>query len=175
MAVSRTLLRAAALRGAAPADCLAEVNRLLLRDSPAGLFVTLLYAVLGPRGGLLYASGGHNPPYLLRGGSASALPGRGLPVGVLEEAAYQTFEARLRPGDGLFLYTDGITEARDPAGQLFGDERLRASLHRAGAAGPDELVRAVLEDVQRFAAGAPQADDVTALALRYAGRPEGPP
>lgn len=172
MAVARTLLRAAALRDAAPADCLAEVNRLLLRDSSAGLFVTLLYAVLDTHGGeLLYANGGHNPAYLLRGGAAEALPGRGLPVGVLEEATYETFAARLAPGDGLFLYSDGITEARGPAGQMFGEGRLREALGRAGPAGPEGLVRAVLEEVRHFSAGAPQADDETALALRYAARP----
>src|SRR5205085_2185930 len=155
-----------------PADCLAEVNRLLLRDSSAGLFVTLLYAVLDTRGGeLRYASGGHNPPYLLRGGGAEALPGHGLPVGVLEGATFETFEARLSPGDGLFLYSDGITEARDAARQMFGEGRLREALRRAGSAGPEGLVRAVLEEVRRFAAGAPQADDETALALRHAARP----
>jgi sigma-B regulation protein RsbU (phosphoserine phosphatase) len=171
MAVSRTLLRAVAQGGADPGACLERVNRQLLRDSSAGLFVTLFYAILDPRTGeLRYSLGGHNPPYLLRAGAPlESLDGPGLVVGVLEGAVYETRRVMLRPGDGLFVYTDGVPEARNEAGELFSEDRLRAALWRAGDAGPEELVRAVLEDVHHFSGGAAQSDDITTLALRYTG------
>jgi sigma-B regulation protein RsbU (phosphoserine phosphatase) len=170
MAVSRTLLRAAALRGAAPGECLGEVNRLLRRDSNAPLFVTLFYASLEPQSGeLLAANGGHLPPFLLRAGRVEPLPCRGLPVGSFPDATYETGSVQLEPDDRLLLYTDGVTEALDPLGDQFGRERLREVLRQGAQDGPERLVAEVFAAVQRFAAGAPQADDLTALALRYDG------
>ncbi len=170
MGVTRTLLRAAALRGAPPGECLRQVNRLLLRDAPSSLFVTLFYASLDPRTGeLLYSNAGHNPPYLLRGGGAEPLPGRDLIVGILEQATYATGTVQLSPGDRLLLYTDGVTEAMDLAGEQFGVERLIEALLGAPQDGPGPLVSAVVEAVHRFIGDAPPSDDLTALALRYAG------
>jgi sigma-B regulation protein RsbU (phosphoserine phosphatase) len=171
MAVTRTLLRAAALRGAKPNECLTEVNRALLRDSDSSLFVTLFYAVFDPSTGrLTYSNGGHNPPYVLRaGGAIEPLPGHGFPVGTLEEAGYRNGEARLRPGDVLFLYTDGVTEAMDAKRKLFTPEGLQQILEQGDRSTPAALVRDVLEAVRRFTGGAPQSDDLTALAMRYAG------
>jgi sigma-B regulation protein RsbU (phosphoserine phosphatase) len=176
MAVSRTLLRAAALHGAPPGECLRQVNALLLRDTPSPMFVTLFYAAFDPRGGeLRYCSGGHNPPFLLRaGGGVERLDGHDLLVGAFEDATYQTHTADLRPGDRLFAYTDGVTEALNPAGEEFGTARLVEVLAARPEASPDALVRAVFEAVREFAAGAPQSDDLTALALGYAGRRDRP-
>ena len=171
MAVTRTLLRATALRGLDPGECLDAVNRALLRDAASSLFVTLFYAVLDTRtGGLSYSNAGHNPPYLLRGGIAGLLPGRGLPAGTLPEASYETLGGELLPGDVLFLYTDGVPEAMDAAGGQFSTARLQATLERSDASGPGPLVGDVLAEVRRFAGPAPQSDDLTALAVRYAGR-----
>jgi sigma-B regulation protein RsbU (phosphoserine phosphatase) len=171
MAVTRSLLRAGAFRAADPADCLAAVNGQLLRDSPSGLFVTVFFGVLHTdTGELLYSVGGHPPPYVLRaGGGVEPADGKGLLVGALPEAVYQSRRLGLAPGDGLFLYTDGVTEAKDERGELFSPRGLEAVLGRAGGAGPEELVRDVLGAVRRFAGAAPQSDDLTALALRYHG------
>src|SRR5207302_1500301 len=143
--------------------CLGEVNRQLLRDSSASLFVTLFYAVLHTRTGELhYANGGHPPPFRLPAGAApESLPGRGFMVGTLVEASYETRRVVLGPGDGLFLFTDGVTEARDAAGRMLSREHLRARLERAAGADPEGLVTAVLEEVGHFSAGAPQSDDLT--------------
>ncbi len=172
MAVTRTLLRAAALRGgAAPGDFLNEVNRALLGDAASPLFVTVFCGVLDPgSGALAYANGGHNPPLLLRaGGAAEPLRERGLPVGALGEAEYRTAEAVLAPGDVLFLYTDGVTEAMDGRGELFSAARLQEALERADRSSPARVIDSVLAAVRRFAAEAPQSDDLTVLAARYAG------
>jgi phosphoserine phosphatase RsbU/P len=175
MAVSRTLLRAEALRGSQPGECLRQVNRQLLRDSNSKLFVTLFYASLDPRTGLLlYSTGGHNPPFLLRAdGGAEVLPGKGLLVGILEDAGYATGQVILRPGDRLLLYTDGVTEAMNADGDQFGRDRLLNVLRTCHPNGPDALVGAVTEAVRVFTGDAPQSDDLTLLALRYDGPAEG--
>jgi sigma-B regulation protein RsbU (phosphoserine phosphatase) len=181
MVVARTLLRATAPREPNPAACLAAVNGQLVRDSPSGLFVTVFYGVLhADTGELLYSTGGHPPAYVLRGGGrVEPAEGRGLLVGALREAVYHPRRLRLAPGDGLFLYTDGVTEAKNDRGELFARERLEDALGRLAAAGPGPLVRGVLDEVRDFVGAAPPADDLTALALRYRGaaaaRPAGAP
>ncbi len=173
MAVSRTLLRTLALGGCPPGECLQEVNRQLLLqgDGSSSMFVTLFYGILDPRSGdLLHSNGGHLPPYVLRaGGGLEALPARGRLVGAFEDATYDTRRARLGPGDLLFLYTDGITEARNAANGFFTHRALEAVLKRGEGCPAEALVREVLDEVKRFAGPVPQSDDVTVLALRYAG------
>ena len=135
------------------------------------MFVTLFYAVLDTVSGeLLYSNGGHLPPYVLgAGGGLQTLPGRGRLVGALENTTWQTWRAQLRPGDTLFLYTDGITEARDAAEGFFLGQGLTEALRAGDRSTPERLVRGVLDRVRLFVAGRPQTDDLTALALRYAG------
>jgi phosphoserine phosphatase RsbU/P len=173
MAVSRTLTRTVALTGCAPGECLTEVNRQLLLqgDGSSSMFVTLFYAVLDVRSGeLLHSNGGHLPPFLLRPGEGpEILPGRGRLVGALDDAAWETRRAQLRPGDTLFLYTDGITEARNGTDAFFSGRGLQEALARWGRSAPERLVHGVLDEVRRFAAHTPQSDDLTALALHYAG------
>jgi sigma-B regulation protein RsbU (phosphoserine phosphatase) len=171
MAVTRALLRASALRGGEPGACLGEVNRLLVRDTAAERFVTLFYAVLnGARGELCYANAGHNPPFLLRaGGAVEELGGAELIVGVMPEACYQTRSVRLQAGDRLFLYTDGIPEALNPQQEQFSESRLQGLLSEADGDTPQTLVGRVVESVRGFTAGAPQSDDITALAVLYRG------
>src|SRR5262249_11768267 len=158
------LLRAGALRGLGPGPCLEEVNAQLLRDAASDLFVTLFYAVLDSRSGeLAYANAGHNPPFVIRaGGAVEELPGRGLMLGALPAARHAARHARLAPGDCLFLYTDGVTEALNAREEMFGVRRLRRALAEAGGA-PEEVVGRVVEAVRRFADGAPPSDDLTAL------------
>jgi phosphoserine phosphatase RsbU/P len=171
MAVTRTLLRANAPQAADPGACLATVNRQLLSDSAASLYVSLFYAVLDLRTGELCSSaGGHPCPYLVRaGGEVEPLDGRGLLVGVFENAVFETTQARLGPGDTLFLYTDGITEATTGERVFFENERLEAVLRRSHRSAPQALVEGVIDEVKRFAGSAAQSDDLTALAVRYDG------
>ncbi|MDH3215360.1 MAG: SpoIIE family protein phosphatase [Candidatus Krumholzibacteria bacterium] len=173
MAVCRTLLRATALRGIAPDACLDAVNRVLVDESLSSMFVTVFYGVLNTRNGRLeYCSGGHNPPYLLFGdGRVDQLDNAGgLAVGAMEDSEYQSNMITLQPGDAVFLYTDGVTEAVNANEDLFEEHGLEDSLQRFRDRPVKELVEKVIEVVQEFSRGVPQADDITCLAIRYAGR-----
>ena len=174
MARTHGAVRAAVLRaggGADPAAVLATVNAQLARDNHAMMFTTLFLGLLDlATGALRFATAGHGPPYLLAGGRAAvaAPPARTPPAGVNERAVYRTEHVTLGPGDGLVAYTDGVTEAHDPAGELYGEERLEALLARHLAAGGGEIVAAVGADVAAFAGTTPQFDDITLLVLRRA-------
>jgi sigma-B regulation protein RsbU (phosphoserine phosphatase) len=172
MAVTRSLLRACALRGGEPGSCLREVNRLLIRDTTAERFVTLFYAVLDAEdGSMCYANAGHNPPLVLRtSGAVDELSGTELVVGVLPEACYQTRRLRLHTGESLFLYSDGISEALNPQREQFSEQRLKRVLSEAREGDPSALIERVLTCVRRFSADAPQSDDRTAVAVLYRGR-----
>jgi len=169
MAMSRTLLKATALEGLPPAECLERVNRRLCLDNDSEMFVTVFYALLDTRSGdLAYANGGHNPPYLVRGGAVEALERTGdMVLGAFDTATYRAKHTRLAPGDRLVLYTDGVTEAMDPADALFGEERLCAYLRAADGVRPERLIGGIVEAVQRFAGDQPQSDDLTVLAVEY--------
>ena len=170
MAVSRTLLKSIALAGAPPVECLRRVNALLCLDNSAEMFVSVFYGILDTRSGeMAYSNGGHNPPYLLRRtGVVEVLEGTGGTVlGVLDNIRCAARRVTLQPGDGVFLYSDGVTEAMDTNGQLFSDARLRAVLQARNAGSSETLVQSVIADVIRYADGAPQSDDITALAIRY--------
>lgn len=168
MTMSRTLLKAAALTGMSPCQCLDYLNRLLSQDNELCMFVTVFHAVLDCRtGALVYASGGHNPPVLVRRGGVTPLePPAGAMVGV-DEAEFGEISTTLEPGDLLYLYTDGVTEAMDAEGGLFGVPRLTGLLSGCGGEGAAEVCRRVQHAVDEFAHGAPQSDDITMLALRF--------
>ena len=173
MAISRTLLKSTALFVDSPSACLQRLNDLLAAENEQMLFVTVFYAVIDLSTGQVdYVNAGHNPPWLIRrDGDLSPLPRtRGIAVAVHEGFAYQQGRVQLAPGDTLYLYTDGITEAFDVDGQEYGDARLQASLERIPPDAPiDTLSQRVIDDVRAFERGAAQADDMTSLALRYLG------
>lgn len=170
MAVTRTLLREAALHGADPGSCLEEVNRRLLRDTSGERFVTIFYAMLDAEGELRYANAGHNPPYLLRSaGNVEELAGSELVAGVVPGSQYHNRRVRLHPGDRLFLYTDGIPEAMNSRKEPFGNSRLEGALRGCDGAPPHEMIERVVASVHDFAAGAAQSDDLTAVAVLFRG------
>jgi sigma-B regulation protein RsbU (phosphoserine phosphatase) len=152
-----------------PADILARVNVELCHDNEQGMFVTLFLGLLDPgTGALTFCNGGHGAPYVIAAdGRVSPLAGaRCKPLGIRPSFAYETVSCALAPGDGLFVYTDGITEAMDAAGELFSEERLEAALAEHAAAAPRALVDAVIARVREFEGGAPPSDDIAALAVR---------
>lgn len=171
MAVTRTLLRSVALEGTPPDECLRRVNALLCLENSAEMFVTVFYGILNTATGALeYSNGGHNPPYLLLATAAEPLSGTGGTVlGVLEHVNYASKRVTIEAGEGLLLYTDGVTEAMDAEGNLFSEQRLEAVLSRCGQAPPEGILRAVLDQVSQHAGCAPQSDDITVLAIRYRG------
>jgi sigma-B regulation protein RsbU (phosphoserine phosphatase) len=135
------------------------------------MFVTTFHAVLNLKTGILsYCNAGHNPPYVLRAaGGFETLKATGIPFGVLEDMPYRIDQVPLNPGDALFVYSDGISEAFNPEGEEFGTGRLEAALAAAHGQTAGEIVSRVLTDTTTFANGADQSDDITGLALVYRG------
>jgi phosphoserine phosphatase RsbU/P len=173
MAVCRTLLKSIALWGLEPGDCLAEVNQSLCLDNKSEMFVTLFYAVLDTHTGeLRYATGGHNPPYLVGGdGRIIALDrSDGTVLGLIEGEAIATASVVLSPSDVVLAYTDGVTEATAIDGRMFGTERLEAHLRAVGAGPAGEVVGSLIDAVRAFTGDAAQSDDITALAVRFGPR-----
>lgn len=170
MAISRTVLQQAARGDTGPAACLAATNDALCDTNPLDLFVTLFYAVLDLRtGALAWANAGHNPPLVLRAARGiERLPSLGSPpLGVFKGLAFAERRTVLQPGDTLVMFTDGVTEAMDGMGELFGDDRLLHCLERADDAEPRLVIARVTTAVRDFAGAAPLADDLTCLVLRF--------
>jgi sigma-B regulation protein RsbU (phosphoserine phosphatase) len=132
--------------------------------------VTLIYGVLDFTSGVLtYCNCGHNPPLVIRGdGAREKLMLTGLPLGVMPDAVYVTRTIALAAGDWLFLYTDGVTEASTEDGAEFGETRLEVAIDELRHSPARNMVEDIVQRVDAFAAGAPQADDITCLALIYA-------
>jgi GAF domain-containing protein len=146
-----------------PAQVLEQANAMLLGRLPPDTFVTTFLGILS-RDSLRYCNAGHLPPLHVRDGAVAALEGHGLPLGVLERHEYSSSELRLDRGDLVFAHTDGLIEARR-GGELYGADRLSQLLStHSQTHSPQELVRAVHEDVAGWADGI--SDDAVALALR---------
>ena len=175
MAVSRTVMRGVSAARDMSAG-MSEANRLLATQNAACMFVTMFHGVLDLTSGVLrYCNAGHNPPYLLRAaGGRTILNATGVPFGIDESMPCGIAETVLDPGDALFLFSDGIPEAFDMAGNEFGAARLEQALEAARDCGAAGLVRRVLGAVAAFAAGAEQSDDITCLALVYRPETTGP-
>ncbi|MCP4375906.1 MAG: SpoIIE family protein phosphatase, partial [bacterium] len=169
MAMAKTLIRSNAESSRRPHEILRKVNNELARDNEQCMFVTLFLALFEPKTQILYyANGGHNPPYLLSAeGRVDSLPLEiGTALGVIEDAPYQPQSIQLQAGDGLFVYTDGITEAMNSADQLYGEARLEQLLLKNRENDPNSLTEKVIRDVREFAKGTAQSDDITVLFTR---------
>lgn len=173
MAVSRTLLRAIAPAAVGPAAALHRVSEVLAEDNPTNMFVTAFYGVIDVgTGELVYASGGHLPPLVVGGGAVAPLPKvRGAALGMFPGQRFDEGRAVLPAGAALFVYTDGVTEAVAPDRAEFGADRLAATLAAQAGAPADAMLAAVLRAVDDFAAGTPQADDITCLVVHRHGGP----
>ncbi|MBI5647545.1 MAG: SpoIIE family protein phosphatase [Ignavibacteriae bacterium] len=172
MAMSRTLIRSTALGGVTVAECMAHVNDVLSSESDSGMFVTVFYGILDVRtGDFTYCNAGHNEPCVLQpSGKVEILKGaNGLVLGVMSGMPYEQLTLRMQPGDSVYLYTDGVTEAMDATGGMYSDERLLENLALHTERAPADLVHRILDDVRGFTIGAAQSDDITSLALRYRG------
>jgi serine phosphatase RsbU (regulator of sigma subunit) len=171
MAMSKTLCRSVAIQhGGDVAGTARAFNAEIFRDNPEMLFVTAVFGVLDLRDGTLdYCNAGHEPPWRLAADGAASRPaeGGGPPFSVIEGYPYAASRWRLFPGDRLVLVTDGVTEATNPGGALFGGERLRQCLEQAGTASPAALCQALRKAVAAFQEGTLAEDDVTVLALRW--------
>lgn len=169
MAITRTLVQSHAGKDSSPAAIMTKVNNDLSRDNPKSMFVTMIVGILNIRTGRVrYANAGHNLPVVIHSsGECSFVQGISGPVaGAMEGIDYKELSLDLGPGDGLFLYTDGVTEAMNPDKVLFSDERLLEDVCGAGSTDPREMVGIIRDRVRDFARDAPQSDDITMLMLR---------
>jgi serine phosphatase RsbU (regulator of sigma subunit) len=153
-----------------------RLNAQIWRHSPSSRFITLFYAVYNPiDGSLVYVNAGQNPPLIRRrDGTFERLPGTGVALGMFDSATYSSAETHIEPGDLLIMYSDGITEAENPAGQPLEEPGLQAVVDAAATASPAELGVHIMKAVERYAQAPRFADDLTILILRRAGVPSGP-
>jgi serine phosphatase RsbU (regulator of sigma subunit) len=150
-----------------PGEVLERVNETLLSRIPTNMFVTCFYAILDPKSGnLTYANAGHDLPYLRRRcGDAEELRARGMPLGLMPGMGYEEDEIVLGEGDAALFYSDGLVEAHDPKGEMFGFPRLRALIAEHAEEG--SLGDFLMEELYSFVGeGWEQEDDITLLTLR---------
>jgi sigma-B regulation protein RsbU (phosphoserine phosphatase) len=148
-------------------EALRQVNRSVARSASGGKFITLFYGEVDFEQGVLrFTNAGHNYPMLRRSdGSIEELQEGGLILGLFEDAEYQRGEVPFAPGDSLLLYSDGISEAADTRGNLFGEDRLRALWQTCCTLPSGEVIGCLLRDVEKFRGSAGQSDDMTAVVV----------
>jgi len=172
MAVSRTIIRATGLKGISASECMNYVNNLLCSESVSSMFVTVFYGILNTSDGEMeYVNAGHNPPYIISPGGLKRLElTKDTILGGIEGFKYHSMKINLIPGDTLFLYTDGVTEAFNKKDELYGDKRFEDLQSANLMASHKEIVKITLDDIAAFASGKAQSDDITLMAIRYFGR-----
>jgi serine phosphatase RsbU (regulator of sigma subunit)/predicted ester cyclase len=168
MSTTCGMLRLAAQSHSSPAEMLQGVNEVLFPNIPSNMFVTCFYAILNPKSGhLVYANAGHDLPYLHRNGEAEELRARGMPLGLMSKMSYEEKETTLHVGEAALLYSDGLVEAHDPEGEMFGFPRLRALLAEHSAEEERLVGDFLMEELYSFVGeGWEQEDDITLLTLR---------
>jgi serine phosphatase RsbU (regulator of sigma subunit) len=161
-------LAAGALDSSSPGEVLSRVNETLFARIPSNMFVTCFYAILEPESGSLsYANAGHDLPYLRHGDHAEELRARGMPLGLMPGMSYEEGEASLRQEDKVLFYSDGLVEAHDPEGDMFGFPRLRALVAEHAEEEERSLGDFLMEELYSFVGdGWEQEDDITLLTLR---------
>jgi serine phosphatase RsbU (regulator of sigma subunit)/anti-sigma regulatory factor (Ser/Thr protein kinase) len=169
MARTQSVLRGEAPRELSPAKVLERANEILLPEMPARMFVTCLYMVLEPETGrVVFANAGHNLPYVRTADGVVELRATGMPLGLLAGMDYPEHEAVLGPGDSVLLYSDGLVEAHDRVGEMFGFPRLRQLM--ATELPSSELLDHLLDELHGFVGrGWDQEDDITLVALQRTG------
>ena len=149
-------------------ETLTEANDHLFQKTPSNRFVTLFLFRVQPAGdGEYVVSAGHNPAYLFRAatGRIEELPACGMILGAFEDVSYESVPFRLKRGDILVVYSDGVTEAMDPNGEMFGETRLMDVVRESAAAGGAAVQDAILEAVRSFMGNASAYDDLTVLVV----------
>jgi serine phosphatase RsbU (regulator of sigma subunit) len=165
MATTHSILRGDAPGLVSPGAVLERANDRLYPDIPAHMFVTCLYAVLDPVSGrLCYANAGHNLPYVATADGVTELRARGMPLGAMPDMTYEENEAYLAPGESILLHSDGLVEAHNPAGEMFGFPRLQKIVENSN--GGEHLIEECLTELREFAGRDwVQEDDITLLTL----------
>jgi len=172
MAVARTLIRSNAYAGLSPFETVSLANDLLMADAEeSGMFVTMFYTLFRHDGHCININGGHNPPAYFHHDSQDVeyLPQGGRALGWFPNNPLMETELQLKPGDVIVYYTDGLTEAENPQGDYYGEERLAVALKAAAGKTALEIKQDILADVDAFCAGQPPFDDLTMIVVKYTG------
>lgn len=171
MMVAKTLLKSEGQRLGEPDQMLASVNNILAADNERCMFASVFCAILDvDTGEVRFSNAGHNPPLLVDADGVRYLKVKaGFMLGPMPDTAYETERLTLAAGSTLFLYTDGVTEARNRTEDMYGEQQLLDALQRTAALDPDGMIRSIRAEVMRHADGAPQSDDVTMVAIKYRG------
>jgi serine phosphatase RsbU (regulator of sigma subunit) len=167
MATTHTILRGDAPGLLSPGEVLERANDRLYPDIPANMFVTCLYAVLNPKSGRLrYANAGHNLPYVATVDGVTELRARGMPLGAMPDMTYEENEVYLSPGDCILLHSDGLVEAHNPAGEMFGFPWLHKVVENSS--GSEHLIDECLSELREFAGSDwEQEDDITLVTVKH--------
>jgi serine phosphatase RsbU (regulator of sigma subunit) len=168
-AVVQGILASHAELTSSPAELVALVNRVLLARRIESRFATIFLATLTGEGLLTYCNAAQNPPLLLSNGRIEPLEIGGTLVGAFTEAVYEQGTCRLAPGDTIVLFSDGVVEALNPAGEEFGEDRVRTVVMPAAGEHPDRVLKRLLGALHEFTRGAAQTDDLTVVVVRYGG------
>ncbi len=172
MAVTRTLFRSTGARVRTPDGILSRLNVEICRDNAARMFVSSFCAMFNVQTGqVIYSNGGHNAPYVFscKGKIRPLQKTRGRVLGINPDAEFGQGTVILRSGDGMLLYTDGVTEAADGAYNLFSETRLEQYLGSVNSASAKQLSQGLVDEIRKFSVGVSQSDDIAILALRYLG------
>jgi len=173
MAVTKTLLKVVSERGLDPGEVVTKVNADLAAENESCMFVTLFLAIIDiETGETRYANAGHNPPvYMPCNGKPEWIPPLGEPVaGIMDMMEYTTKTMQMNPGDIMFIYTDGVTEAMNPNKELYSEERLMNILTDMDTPMAPTMVKTIDKSIKVFAEGAEQSDDITMLAMQFMGK-----
>ncbi|MCF0245081.1 MAG: SpoIIE family protein phosphatase [Bacteroidaceae bacterium] len=168
MAVSRTLLHSIGMTGCSIEDCIERTNQLLCSENDKMMFVTLFYGVVNlTTGEIKYINAGHNPPYILRkDNTLECLPTTSnVVVGYMENISYKSEIVKLQPGETMFLFTDGVTEAFNNDKEAYGEERLENTLKGLCGSSCKDIIENVNENLNYFVEDATQSDDITMMAI----------
>ena len=169
MAASSAAIRAASADPIGVDVIAADINNRLCAENPMGLFVTCLLAIFDLETGTVeYTCAGHDPALLIKpDGNRESLPTTGdMAMGIMEDFDYSSRRAQLAPGDTFFVYTDGLTDAVNRKGKLFGHQGLERALDGAGKRSPEEMVNHIWSSIENFSEGTAPTDDKTCLVLR---------
>lgn len=170
MALSRTLIRVSTTWKSDPASAITEANSLICRDSKTSMFVTLFYLVIdSQKRELTYVNAGHNPPLMLtreKKNDITLLKAEGIALGIIDGIDLGSVTVRLKEGDLVALYTDGITEAMNGAGEEYGMDRFSEILLKCRDKKPDEMIEDIRASVKEFTGTTPQSDDITLILIK---------
>ncbi len=171
MVVAMTLIENRAMTGESPAEVFTAVNAALCRNNKNDMFLTAWMGVLELSSGkLTFVNAGHNSPLLYQEGSYHYLTDRtGFILAGMDDSEYTQKEIQLQPGDAIFLYSDGVTEANDEKARLFGDARLEAFMNDHRKLTPEQICTTLWDELKGFQGKADQFDDITMLSLQYQG------